>query len=165
MARSAASDSGARPRFVCRTTPVALITSWRDVAVSGNPATAASTTAAGSNAPWRACCCAAATASLTVDRPSRVIASASRPSARTTSVRGTLRRESGVITHLRPYCLAEADGNRTRQAELLDFTGFEDREGHQAPVRLRRRRYRRPMPGYRRRMTIAPAVRLTQYAH
>jgi hypothetical protein len=32
--------------------------------------------------------------------------------------------------------LAEADGNRTRQAEVLDFTGFEDREGHQAPVRL-----------------------------
>jgi hypothetical protein len=33
--------------------------------------------------------------------------------------------------------VAEADGNRTRQAEMLDFTGFEDREGHQAPVRLR----------------------------
>jgi hypothetical protein len=32
--------------------------------------------------------------------------------------------------------LAEADGNRTRQAEILGFTGFEDREGHQAPVRL-----------------------------
>ena len=32
---------------------------------------------------------------------------------------------------------AEADGNRTRQAEMLGFTGFEDREGHQAPIRLR----------------------------
>ena len=32
--------------------------------------------------------------------------------------------------------VAEADGNRTRQAEILGFTGFEDREGHQAPVRL-----------------------------
>jgi hypothetical protein len=32
--------------------------------------------------------------------------------------------------------LAEADGNRTRQAEILDFTGFEDRDGHQARVRL-----------------------------
>ena len=37
-----------------------------------------------------------------------------------------------------PRTLAEADGNRTRQAEVLGFTGVEDREGHQAPVRLRR---------------------------
>ena len=33
--------------------------------------------------------------------------------------------------------VAEADGNRTRQAERLGLTGFEDREGHQAPRRLR----------------------------
>ena len=33
--------------------------------------------------------------------------------------------------------VAEADGNRTRPAEMLGCTGFEDREGHQAPVRLR----------------------------
>jgi hypothetical protein len=33
--------------------------------------------------------------------------------------------------------LAEADGNRTRQAEMLGFIGFEDREGHQAPIHLR----------------------------
>ena len=32
--------------------------------------------------------------------------------------------------------MAEADGNRTRLAELLGHVGFEDREGHQAPVRL-----------------------------
>jgi len=29
--------------------------------------------------------------------------------------------------------VAEADGNRTRLAEMLDHVGFEDREGHQAP--------------------------------
>src|SRR5471032_1870772 len=35
--------------------------------------------------------------------------------------------------------LAEADGNRTRLAEVLGHFGFEDREGHQAPIRLRGR--------------------------
>ena len=35
--------------------------------------------------------------------------------------------------------LAEADGNRTRLAEVLGHVGFEDREGHQAPIRLRAR--------------------------
>jgi hypothetical protein len=35
--------------------------------------------------------------------------------------------------------MAEADGNRTRLAEILDHVGFEDREGHQAPIRLRGR--------------------------
>ena len=28
---------------------------------------------------------------------------------------------------------AEADGNRTRQARVARFAGFEDREGHQSP--------------------------------
>ena len=32
--------------------------------------------------------------------------------------------------------LAEADGNRTRLAEVLGHVGFEDREGHQAPFTL-----------------------------
>ena len=32
--------------------------------------------------------------------------------------------------------MAEADGNRTRQTELLDLTGFEDRGAHQEPKRL-----------------------------
>ena len=51
--------------------------------------------------------------------------------------------------------MAETDGNRTRQAEILGFTGFEDREGHQAPIRLRV-------------LTVpfdSMTVRLTQYAH
>ena len=34
--------------------------------------------------------------------------------------------------------MAEADGNRTRQTELLDLTGFEDRGDHQEPKRLHR---------------------------
>jgi hypothetical protein len=42
------------------------------------------------------------------------------------------------VRRLPDVALAEADGNRTRQAEILGFTGFEDREGHQAPVRLPR---------------------------
>ena len=33
--------------------------------------------------------------------------------------------------------LAEADGNRTRLVEMLDHVSFEDRGGHQAPIRLR----------------------------
>lgn len=35
--------------------------------------------------------------------------------------------------------VAEADGNRTRQAEDLGLVGFEDRGGHQAPTRLQGR--------------------------
>ena len=33
--------------------------------------------------------------------------------------------------------MAEADGNRTRQTEILGLTGFEDRGDHQEPKRLR----------------------------
>ena|GEM_PF-5948812 len=36
--------------------------------------------------------------------------------------------------------VAEAEGNRTPLAEILDHDGFEDRGGHQAPVRLREAR-------------------------
>src|SRR6185437_10413159 len=67
--------------------------------------------------------------------------------------------------------VAEADGNRTHQVELLGFTGFEDREGHQAPVRLHPARYRVPSPtGQRTIRTIRHRLarmsyRLTQYAH
>jgi hypothetical protein len=32
--------------------------------------------------------------------------------------------------------MAEADGNRTRLTEMLGHVGFEDRGGHQAPIRL-----------------------------
>jgi hypothetical protein len=46
------------------------------------------------------------------------------------------------IGHDTPACghkgwLAEADGNRTRLARVPGHTGFEDREGHQPPERLR----------------------------
>jgi hypothetical protein len=34
--------------------------------------------------------------------------------------------------HSRAATLAEVDGNRTRQAEILGFVGFEDRGDHQA---------------------------------
>ena len=33
--------------------------------------------------------------------------------------------------------MAEAEGNRTLQAEILDLTGFEDRGQHQQTARLR----------------------------
>jgi hypothetical protein len=42
---------------------------------------------------------------------------------------------------------AEADGNRTRQPCGARLTGFEDRGGHQAPGRLRRRGYPHPAGG------------------
>ena len=51
-------------------------------------------------------------------------------------MRGTERRGSadrGSCVTGPPRRLAEADGNRTRQAEVLGFTGVEDRGDHQAP--------------------------------
>ena len=41
------------------------------------------------------------------------------------------------LSHVPPR-FAEADGNRTRQTEMLDLTGFEDRGDHQEPKRLHR---------------------------
>ena len=54
----AACDSGARPRFVCTTTPVALMTGRRLAALAGNAATASSATCSGSISPARARSCA-----------------------------------------------------------------------------------------------------------
>ncbi len=51
---------------------------------------------------------------------------------------------------------AEADGNRTRQPRGARLTGFEDRGGHQAPERLRGRRYLRPGTG--RHQTHSPGL-------
>jgi hypothetical protein len=51
--------------------------------------------------------------------------------------------------------VAEADGNRTRQAENLGLVGFEDRGGHQAPRHLRARTYQQP----RKAKTFPPAGR------
>src|SRR5690242_13074863 len=39
----------------------------------------------------------------------------------------------GMSSATRADVLAEADGNRTRLAEMLDHYGVEDRGGHQAP--------------------------------
>ena len=50
-AARAASDSGARPRFVCSSTPVALRTGRSVVAVRGSASSAASTTSAAASAP------------------------------------------------------------------------------------------------------------------
>ena len=69
--------------------------------------------------------------------------------------------------------LAEADGNRTRQTELLGLTGFEDRGAHQEPSRLRREPYTvvRTAPDAGSGSTLNPmqsireATRLTGYAH
>jgi selenide,water dikinase len=55
--------------------------------------------------------------------------------------------------------VAEADGNRTRRAEMLGSTGFEDREGHQAPVRLSPETLRVIVAA------VSTGWRLTQYAH
>ncbi len=56
-------------------------------------------------------------------------------------------------------CLAEADGNRTRQAELLDLTGFEDRGAHQNPYASGA-----DISQYARRV-VTGISRLTSYAH
>ncbi len=50
----AAPDSGARPRLVCSSTPVALITGVRVAALAGSAATAASATLSGVIVPARA---------------------------------------------------------------------------------------------------------------
>src|SRR6478736_3021908 len=58
--------------------------------------------------------------------------------------------------------LAEADGNRTRLTRMPGHTGFEDREGHQAPARLPRaptragRRTRCPVKQVTRRRATGP---------
>src|SRR5699024_1872883 len=57
----------------------------------------------------------------------RSVAATSAGSASTASVRGVARRGSGTAGLL---SVAEADGNRTRLAELLDHNGFEDRARH-----------------------------------
>jgi hypothetical protein len=57
------------------------------------------------------------------------------------------RRPRSTASTRRERCLrssAEADGNRTRRRRVTPPTGFEDRGGHQAPRRLRGRRYPRP---------------------
>ena len=73
--------------------------------------------------------------------------------------------------------LAEADGNRTRQAEMLGLTGFEDRGAHQDPdatafnladcprryARASERDPRRPFRNFD--DGAVGAVRLTGYAH
>ena len=70
--------------------------------------------------------------------------------------------------------VAEADGNRTRLAEILGHVGFEDRGGHQAPLRLlgpASLPTQRPVRPPRTPHTVhimtatAPRYRLTQYAH
>src|ERR1700754_1950830 len=99
-AARAAAESGARPRLVCSSTPVAFSTGRRPVAVVGNESSTALTTASCStgSSPRRARSCAAVTADLTRARPSRSAAAAIRGSARTASVRGTPRRGSTVVT-------------------------------------------------------------------
>ena len=69
-ASSAARDSGARPRLVCTTTPVALTTGRRLDAVAGSAATACSATRSGSISPARARCWASAITDFTSARPS-----------------------------------------------------------------------------------------------
>jgi hypothetical protein len=46
-----------------------------------------------------------------------------------------------VLPVLTVLGLAEVDGNRTRQAEMLGLTGVEDRGDHQVPGHLQARPY------------------------
>ena len=60
-------------------------------------------------------------------------------------MRGMARRGSTSLTAaslrptqgMGPRRVAETDGNRTRQTEVLGLTGVEDRGAHQEPRRLR----------------------------
>ena len=96
IAFTAAADSGARPRLVCTSTPVALITGVSAAARAGSSATAASATSSGAICPALACCWARPTAALTSGRPSLRSASARRGSASSRSVRGTRRLSGGA---------------------------------------------------------------------
>ena len=65
--------------------------------------------------------------------------------------------------------MAEADGNRTRLAEIPGHTDFEDQGDHQAPRHLRLKRTSRHQPQARA-VAVVPlcktaCVRLTSYAH
>ena len=99
-ASRAATESGARPRLVCSSTPVALSTVRSAVAVGGSAWRTASTTAPCSigRSPCRARSWAAPTAAFTIPPPSRRVAAAIRGSASTASVRGTRRRGSTAVT-------------------------------------------------------------------
>ena len=101
IASTAAADSGARPRLVCTSTPVALITGVSAAARAGSSATAASATSSGLICPSLARCCARPTAALTSARPSLPSAAASLGSASSRSVRGTRRLLSTSRTILR----------------------------------------------------------------
>lgn len=94
IASSAARDSGARPRLVCSTTPVALCTGLRPTARAGSAARAAWTASPGPIRPSRTACWAVATAALTRGLPSRANASPSRGSPSSTVALGTCRRVS-----------------------------------------------------------------------
>src|SRR4051794_1604140 len=155
-ASSAACDNGARPRLVCTTTPVALMTGRRLAALTGSAATACSATCSGSISPARASCWAWATTDFTNARPSTRAASARRGSASSTSVRGTRLRGSPMSC---PESMAEADGNRTRQRQDLPLSDFEDRAGHQTEYASLT--HRPIMAG----SMEAMGYRLTQYAH
>ncbi len=98
--RRRAGDSGARPRLVCTSTPVALRTGRRLLAVAGSAARTASTASGGATSPARMRCWTCWTASLTRPRPSRA------PAAREPVVG-----QQGVgAGHLAPRILAHRDG-------------------------------------------------------
>src|SRR4029453_4777425 len=78
------------------TTPVALITGRRELALLGSDATATSATSSGWISPRRARSWTATTTSFTTARPRVDDAATSRGSASTASVRGMLRRLSAA---------------------------------------------------------------------
>lgn len=120
-ASTAAADSGARPRLVCTTTPVALRTRPSCERDAGKAAAAASAASSGASAPSRTRRNADPTASRTTSRPSRPIPACKRGSAITASTRGVARRESTTYPESKledkMRARAEVHGNRTRLAE------------------------------------------------
>src|SRR5690625_6748677 len=87
--------------------------------------------------PWRAFAWAWWTIEVSTRWLSPSATSRTCGSAVTASVRGILRRGSSSVTiDSSRHCggpVAEVDGNRTRQTEMLGLDGFEDRGDHQDP--------------------------------
>ncbi len=124
-ASRAARESGARPRFVCTTTPVALSTSRNEETDDGSRSSTTATTSSGATAPSRQACSTEATTPFTTGRPSRRAASSTAGTASTASVRGVRRLGSSCTQ-------APSDGWRRRTGiEPPDrdtgHYGFEDR--------------------------------------
>src|SRR5699024_8881743 len=138
------------------------------------------TTSATGIRPVRAAVCTSLTSALIVAWLRRSPAAMTSGRARRRSVRGMDRRGSdstiapprcgfagGSASATEPVRMAEADGNRTRQTEMLGLTGFEDRGAHQDADASTEESYRARLPSRARPSSsgdgASPAVLVSGY--